>query len=51
MALSPPQSQSDDLSLSHDDAGGARYTGMVDGGIMTGKVVSGGKEDSWTAKR
>jgi len=26
MALSPPQSQSDDLSLSHDDAGGARYT-------------------------
>ncbi len=33
------------------NAGGARYTGMVDGGIMTGKVVSGGKEDSWTAKR
>ena len=32
-------------------AGGIRYTGTVDGGTITGKANTGGKEESWTAKK
>jgi hypothetical protein len=32
-------------------AGGTRYTGTVDGGTITGKANTGGKEENWTAKK
>ena len=32
-------------------AAGTRYTGTVDGSTITGKANSGGKEESWTAKK
>jgi hypothetical protein len=32
-------------------AAGTRYTGTLDGSTITGKANSGGKEESWTAKK
>jgi hypothetical protein len=32
-------------------AGGTHYTGTVDGAVITGKANSGGKEESWSAKK
>ncbi len=32
-------------------AGGTRYTGTVDGSTITGKANTGGKEESWSAKK
>ena len=32
-------------------AAGTRYTGTLSGSAITGKANSGGKEESWTAKK